>query len=158
MSLLRWLGKANPSLVGQHAQAKTPGLPNPNLEEAEEDAIAMASANAEVDKLHEQMQANKRKRGPYHQYDGDLRLKMARSIDSIGLAETGRKFTTELGHNMSLNALKSIQQSYRADVKRVGDPTAIKSLAKGAQGRPTMLPGHIFLLLLAFCNLQLWML
>ena len=68
---------------------------------------------------------------------------MARSIDSIGLAETGRKFTTELGHNVSLNTLKSIQQSYRAEVKRVGDPTAIKSLEKGAQGRPTMLPGHI---------------
>ena len=82
-------------------------------------------------------------RGTYHEYDGDLRLKMARSIDDIGLAATSRKFSCELGHDVSKNTLKSIQKSYHKQVRETGDPTKITTLPKGAQGRPTMLPSRI---------------
>ena len=68
---------------------------------------------------------------------------MARSIDDIGLAATSRKFSCELGHDVSKNTLKSIQKSYHKQVRETGDPTKIKTLPKGAQGRPTMLPSRI---------------
>ena len=111
MSLLKWLGKANPGLVGQYPKPKTPGLPDPNREETDAEAQLVTSANAAVEETRELGDANgKRKRGPYHSYDGNLRLKMARSIDNVGLAETAGKFTVELGHDVSMNTLKSIQK------------------------------------------------
>lgn len=160
-------------LAGRHALTKTPGLPNPNDEKSEETAVAFASANAEVDQENDEqekaIQSCKRKRGPYHADNGKLRLKMARSVDAIGLKATATTFTAELDHELSMNTLKSMQQLYWEEIKHTGDPRKMKRSSaqetsqngepsKGlkidqpmlpdrikaqAQGRPMVLPGCI---------------
>lgn len=142
-SLLSYLATTNMRLVRRHQQPKTTAsLPDPNLQE-EEDVQALASTNSVVNESHNETMWSgdkTKKKGPYHRYDGDLQLTIARLIGAVRLTDTARKLSNELGHNASMNTLKSTQHNY-AEIKHPSNPMKIKSLPKGAQGRPTQVHG-----------------
>ena len=71
------------------------------------------------------------RRSHYHVYDADVRLQMAKSAVSRGIAATCRKFSAELKHDVPMSTVKSIKNAYLQRVAEEVDPSRVKTLEKG---------------------------
>ena len=109
MSLTDWLKKANPSLAKRYPDPKGVGLPNPNDAKTDANAASWAAANKAVEEGTPPFKKPMR-RSHYHVYDADVRLQMAKSAVSRGIAATCRKFSVELKHDVPMSTVKIIDE------------------------------------------------
>ena len=142
MSLVKWLGIANPKLKGQFAKPSTPGLPDPNREKNPADAALCSAANDAIDDAMQDVAgtpAKRKKRGLYHRYDAELRCRMAKFSNLHGVVKASRHFSTELGHEVSYTSIQSMQRQFRGKLQGTSDPARIESLPHLPRGRPLLL-------------------
>ena len=151
-SMLKWLKKANPSFGSsdKFPAPKQPCLPKPSDAKDAIDAGAWHAANQAVltrkrpnDSSNDVNGSPAKKsqgfRSRYFVYEPELRLRIAKSVDSIGLTSTARKFSGELGHVVSKTTVQSIRKSYLQQVAKAVDPAKVISLPSNARGRPLLL-------------------
>ena len=80
-TMFKWLAKANPQLSPSSSGFRTPFLPTPEAAKNDEEKRVLASAGKEIDSQVAEAAAagaTAKKRGSYHQYDGETRAKIAR--------------------------------------------------------------------------------
>lgn len=106
---------------------------------------SFVAANKEVAAIT--AQSGKRKRGPYRQYDAQVRVKIAKYACENGNKSTVYKYSAELGHSISESTVRNFKRTYLSKLKAGGDPDAITELPNAALGRPLLLgefDGQVF--------------
>lgn len=129
MSLWKWITTTNPP--------KTPGLPNPQSSETQEEAETTQAVNDAVDKFMTE-NPRKRKRGHYNSYDDETRAKIARAAVDMGISHAARKFSTQLGRPVNESTVRGMKAAYLKKVKENGQ-TSVPSLPKKPAGHPLLL-------------------
>ena len=131
-----WLKKANPGLKFPEP---SPGLPDPNQQRTPEAAERCAAANASIEKSTQCTPA-KRKRGDYHDYDGDDRLKVARYANSHGCSAAAKKFSTP-AKKINESTIRGWVKKFRKQLNTTTDPSDVtaKDMSPQPRGRPVKL-------------------
>ena len=142
--MIKWLGTlpVNAHLKGQFPKPSTLGLPDPNQEKNPADAGICFAANNAIDdavRADAAQPKSKKKRGPYHRYDADLRARMAKFANMHGLTRASKHFTAELGHEVTYTTIQSIQRQFKMKLQKVADPAKIRTLPHLPRGRPLLL-------------------
>ena len=106
----------------------------PTLPRAEGDAF-IAAANKEVVRV----QVRKRKRGQYHHYDPELRVKIAKYACENGNKSTVELFSAQLGFTVSEATVRNFKRLYLSKLKAGSDPDSITSFPDRALGRPLLI-------------------
>ncbi len=133
-----WLKKANPGL---NFPLPSPGLPDPNQQRTPEAAERCAAANASIDKSTQLSQTpGKRKRGDYHDYDGDDRLKVARYANIHGCSAAAKKFSTS-AKKINESTIRGWVKKFRKQLNTSTDPSDVKAadMSPKPRGRPVKL-------------------
>ncbi len=127
-----WLKKANPGLK---FPSPSPGLPDPNQQRTPEAALRCAAANASIDQATELSQTpGKRKRGGYHDYDGDDRLTVARYANSHGCSAAAKKFSTPT-KKLNESTIRGWVKKFRKQLNSSTDPADVKASDMSPQPR-----------------------
>lgn len=103
------------------------------LPRAEGDS-STAAANRKVERV-----LNKRKRGQYHRYDPDVRVKIAKYACENGNKSAVDRFSSELGFNVSEATVRNFKRVYLSKLKAGNDPDSITSFPDRALGRPLLI-------------------
>ena len=101
---------------------------------------AIEAANKKVQQeLDNPDNKRKRKRGDYHHYSPEVRAKVAKYACNYGNKSAVKKFSKELGHDLSEGTVRNFKRKYLDKVKSVGDPDSVTSLPSAPSGRPLLL-------------------
>ncbi len=142
-----WLKKGNPAMK---YPAPSPGLPDPNQQQTPEAAEHCAAANAAIDEATRQLShtpeglsktpTGKRKRGDYHDYDGDDRLKVARYANVHGASAAAKKFSTP-AKKINESTIRGWVKKFRKQLNSSTDPADVTaaSMQPEPRGRPVKL-------------------
>ena len=121
MSIRRWLQP-----VPVEAPATLPRV---------EGNASTAAANNEVVRVLNK----KRKRGQYHRYDPELRVKIAKYACENGNKSTVERFSSQLGFSVSEATVRNFKRVYLSKLKAGSDPDSITSFPDRALGRPLLI-------------------
>ncbi|XP_006819533.1 uncharacterized protein LOC102800823, partial [Saccoglossus kowalevskii] len=131
MSLLtNWLKQVNPP------SSPGLGLPDPRAEVSLVKAKAIEAANTAVEQSVSV--SRKRKRGDYNFYSDEVRAKIGRSALENGVMKTVRKFSKDLGKNVSESSVRSMRDSYVRKQKQ-DSSSIVTALPKGQRGQPLLI-------------------
>ena len=89
--------------------AEKPYLPNPGQEATSSDAPEMIAINREVEKELEKKQ--RKRRGDYHQCDGELRAKIGRYAAENGNHFVVKKFSKEFGGSINESNVRGFKKA-----------------------------------------------
>ena len=121
MSLHRWLKPFDAPAISTLPQA--------------EGSTSTAAANREVIRALNK----KRKRGQYHRYDPELRVKIAKYSCEHGNKSTVELFSNKLGFKVSEGTVRNFKRVYLTKVKTGSDPDSITSFPNRSLGRPFLI-------------------
>ena len=99
--MFKWLAKANLQISPSSSGFRTPFLPTPEAAKNDEEKRVLASAGKEIDSQVAEAAAagaTAKKRGSYHQYDGETRAKIARYACEHGQTAAVHHFSKVLEH------------------------------------------------------------
>ena len=125
MSLHRWLRKRD-------------GQSSSYLPDADSGSVVEAAKKSVPEELDKPDNKRKRKRGDYHHYSREVRAKVAKYACHYGNKSAVKKFSKELGHDLSEATVRNFKRKYLDKVKNV-DPESITSLPSAPSGRPLLL-------------------
>ena len=92
----------------------------------------------------EQVQARERQKlGRYHDYDGEVRAKIAKHASEHGNKSACLKFTQELGHCVSESSVRNTKKAYLQKLKDVPDAANIISLPHTTLGRALLVGSEL---------------
>ena len=80
-----------------------------------------------------------RKLGRYHDYDPEVRAKIAKHACQHGNKSAALRFTQELGHSVSESSVRNMKKAYLRVLKSVPDSDEVVSLSHASLGRPLLL-------------------